>query len=74
MEAGGWKPGLSVAEGLEAGSWRPALSPVEGLEVGRDFLAVATLLVSTLAFFWKIAFTNLILVGLDVFTYFYPYK
>jgi hypothetical protein len=35
---------------------------------------VATLLGLTLAFFWKIAFTNLILVGLDVFTYFYPYK
>ena len=27
-----------------------------------------------MAFFWKIVFTNLILVGLDVFTYFYPYK
>jgi len=35
---------------------------------------VAALLVSTLAFFWKIVFTNLILVGVDVFTYFYPYK
>jgi len=32
------------------------------------------LLALTLTFFWKIAFTNLILVGLDVFTYFYPYK
>jgi hypothetical protein len=32
------------------------------------------LLALTLAFFWKICFTNLILVGLDVFTYFYPYK
>ncbi len=42
--------------------------------VNRDLLAVATLLVPTLAFFWKITFTNLILVGLDVFTYFYPYK
>jgi hypothetical protein len=42
--------------------------------VGRDLLAVATLLALTLAFFWKIVFTNLILVGLDVFTYFYPYK
>lgn len=35
---------------------------------------MATLLALTLAFFWKIVFTNLILVGLDVFTYFYPYK
>ena len=40
----------------------------------RDLLAVVSLLALTLAFFWKIAFTNLILVGLDVFTYFYPYK
>jgi len=42
--------------------------------VGRDLCALASLLALTLAFFWKIAFTNLILVGLDVFTYFYPYK
>jgi len=51
---------------LEVGNWR--------LEVERDLLAGATLLALTLAFFWKIAFTNLILVGLDVFTYFYPYR
>ncbi len=36
----------------------------------------ATLLVValTLLFFWKIVFTNLILVGIDSFLYFYPYK
>ena len=36
----------------------------------------AGLLVVTLAlvFFWKIVFTNLILVGVDSFLYFYPYK
>ncbi|UCC64222.1 MAG: YfhO family protein, partial [Anaerolineae bacterium] len=28
----------------------------------------------TLAFFWKILLTNLILTGVDVFTYFYPYR
>lgn len=28
----------------------------------------------TLVFFWKIILTNLILVGVDVFLYFYPYK
>ncbi len=28
----------------------------------------------TLIFFWKILLTNLILVGVDVFLYFYPYK
>ena len=43
-------------------------------QVGRELCALATLLALTLAFFWKITFTNLILVGLDVFTYFYPYK
>ena len=37
-----------------------------------DLLAVAALEIMTLAFFWKIALTNLILTGLDVFTYFYP--
>jgi len=42
--------------------------------VARDLCALATLLALTLAFFWKIIFTNLILVGLDIFTYFYPYK
>ena len=39
-----------------------------------DLLAVAALGITTLAFFWKIALTNLILTGLDVFTYFYPYR
>jgi hypothetical protein len=28
----------------------------------------------TLAFFWKIALTNRVLAGLDVFAYFYPYR
>ena len=37
-------------------------------------LAVVLLAALSLAFFWKIALTNLILVGLDVFTYFYPYR
>lgn len=40
----------------------------------RDWIAICLLLALTLAFFWKIALTNRILVGLDVFTYFYPYK
>jgi len=39
-----------------------------------DFLAIALLLLLTLLFFWKIALTNLVLAGLDVSTYFYPYK
>lgn len=39
-----------------------------------DWAAVCVLFVLTLLFFWKIALTNLILAGLDVFTYFYPYK
>jgi hypothetical protein len=38
-------------------------------------LAAALLVVAlTLLFFWKIIFTNLILVGIDSFLYFYPYK
>ncbi len=36
----------------------------------------AALLVAalTLLFFWKLVFTNLVLVGVDSFLYFYPYK
>ncbi len=40
----------------------------------RDALVLISLLILVLLFFWKIAFTNLILTGLDVFTYFYPYR
>ena len=47
---------------------------MKGLRGIRDWIAVCFLLVLTILFFWKIALTNLILVGLDVFTYFYPYK
>jgi len=37
-------------------------------------LAAALLILLTLLFFWKILLTNLILSGVDVFLYFYPYK
>jgi hypothetical protein len=37
-------------------------------------LAVFALIMLTLLFFWKILLTNLILVGVDSFLYFYPYK
>ena len=40
----------------------------------KDLIAILGLLVLILAFFWKILLTNRILVGLDVFTYFYPYR
>ncbi len=40
----------------------------------QDGIAICFLFLLTVAFFWKIALTNLILSGLDVFTYFYPYK
>lgn len=40
----------------------------------RDAAAVISISILTLLLFWKIAFTNLILTGLDVFTYFYPYR
>jgi len=36
-----------------------------------DSLALVALV---LVFFWRLAFTNLILVDFDVFTYFYPYR
>lgn len=35
---------------------------------------IIALLTLTLIFFWKILLTNLILVGVDIFLYFYPYK
>ncbi len=40
----------------------------------REALAIVGILGLTVIFFWKILLTNLILVGLDVFTYFYPYR
>jgi hypothetical protein len=40
----------------------------------RDVLALAGLGLLVLAFFWKVLLTNRVLVGLDLFTYFYPYR
>ncbi len=40
----------------------------------QNWVSLCFLLALTILFFWKIALTNLILVGLDVFTYSYPYK
>lgn len=39
-----------------------------------DLIAVVALGALTLVFFWKIALTNRVLAGLDVFAYFYPYR
>ncbi len=39
-----------------------------------DIISLVVLLALALLFFWKIALTNLILAGLDVFTYFHPYR
>ena len=39
-----------------------------------DLGMVVALLALTVIFFWKIALTNLILAGVDVFTYFTPFK
>ncbi len=39
-----------------------------------DLMILAGLGVLVLAFFWKVLLTNRVLVGLDVFTYFYPYR
>ncbi len=51
---------------------KPFLSNVK--DRVKESLLVVVLLILSLAFFWKMALTNLILVGLDVFTYFYPYR
>ncbi len=40
----------------------------------QDWAALAALAALTLAFFYKIALTNRVLVGLDVYSYFYPYR
>jgi hypothetical protein len=39
-----------------------------------DAAALLALAALTLLFFWKIALTNRVLAGLDVFAYFYPYR
>lgn len=39
-----------------------------------DALAITALVVLALAFFWRLALANLILVDFDVFTYMYPYR
>ncbi len=39
-----------------------------------DAIALVALAALTLAFFWKIALTNRVLAGVDVFAYFYPYR
>jgi hypothetical protein len=40
----------------------------------KDLLAVGVLLALVLAFFWKLALTNLIVARGDIFYYFYPYR
>lgn len=40
----------------------------------KTILASLTLSLLTLLFFWQILLTNLILIGVDTFLYFYPYK
>ncbi len=40
----------------------------------KPILALLLIFILTLIFFWKILLTNLILVGIDTFLYFYPYK
>jgi hypothetical protein len=52
----------------------PDRSPSRRLALAPTVLALLALGALALAFFWKIALTNRVLVGLDVFTYFYPYR
>jgi hypothetical protein len=40
----------------------------------RDVIPITLLLASVVAFFYKTVIGNLIMAGLDIFTYFYPYK
>jgi hypothetical protein len=40
----------------------------------KDVVALVALLVLVLVFFWKLAFTNLIVARGDIFDYFYPYR
>ena len=40
----------------------------------QDALALLALLALVLGFFWKLAFTNLIIARGDIFYYFYPYR
>lgn len=40
----------------------------------QDAAAITSLLVLSLAFFWKAVFTNQVLTGIDLFSYFYPYR
>src|SRR5512136_2242952 len=40
----------------------------------KDLLALLALFALVLAFFWKLAFTNLIVARGDIFYYFYPYR
>src|SRR5512139_1329947 len=40
----------------------------------KDVVALLALLALVLAFFWKLAFTNLIIARGDIFYYFYPYR
>ncbi len=48
----------------------PSISP----SLRRELPAAAALLAITLLFFWKLAFTNLIIARGDIFYYFYPYR
>src|SRR5512135_3210776 len=40
----------------------------------KDVLALMALAALVLVFFWKLAFTNLIIARGDIFYYFYPYR
>ena len=40
----------------------------------KDLLALLALFALVLVFFWKLAFTNLIIARGDIFYYFYPYR
>lgn len=53
---------------------KPSMRPATIRWRWTDAAALVILAALVLVFFWKIALTNRVLVGLDVFTYFYPYR
>jgi hypothetical protein len=53
---------------------QPAIMSASRALNRKDALALLTLLALVLIFFWKLAFTNLIIARGDIFYYFYPYR
>lgn len=64
--------GKADLQGKHASRKRPRVASPRGF--AGEVLPIVTLIGLTLVFFWKIAFTGLVLAGYDTQTYFYPYR